>query len=370
MKKFILMALVAMTIFSCSKEDDNVTSNEPKSVKLSIKAGSLTRAVEQPVANGAKTTIHSLYVYFLDAPTGNIVSGSKAITGTDLQTIQEVNGLDITGVNSSAKYVYVVANANENGITLPTSGTLATIKAKTATMGSNNTGDWSNALLSNSDVANNGSIVLADNKYTANVSIMPDLSRIEISSIEAKTSGVDLPDYPIYSYDLKALYLNNYYSAFHIGGLANGTQVVLDGTADAIRANVPAWAKDVYGTALTGATTYTAAVGSGTLNDVWAYMLPAGNAPRVIFELENVSFGTVGNIVTPAVQTRFVTVKSFSFATGGGTVATFERGKVYKVKAVTFSANDTHENPNASDIDVTVTVEVLGWVGIDINPEL
>ncbi|MGL5729919.1 MAG: hypothetical protein ACRCX5_02195, partial [Bacteroidales bacterium] len=71
----------------------------------------------------------------------------------------------------------------------------------------------------------------------------------------------------------------------------------------------------------------------------------------------------------PAVRTRYVTVKGFK-ASGGTSITTFERGKVYKVSAVNFTAKDTHETPNATDIDVTVTVTVLAWEGINVDPEL
>lgn len=368
MKKLFLMALVAMTIFGCSKENDDITNSEVKVVKLSIKAGSLTRAVQQPLTNGEKTTIHSLYVYFLDAATGNVVSGSKAIAGADLTAIQSVDGLEITGVNTSAKYVYVVANYTENGVSLNGVTNLADIKAKTAMMSTTNTADWNKALLSNSDKSDNGAIrVITGNKASATVEIMPDLARIEIASLAAKTSGITAPDVAVTQYDLKGVYLNGYFTGFYIGGAPFDPAVALDLSGTALRNNVPTWAKDVYAPSLTGKTTYVAAdAPSGSSGNVWAYMLPAGTTPRIIFDIDNVTYG----INVPATQDKFITVKAFTESGTGTPLTEFLRGKVYKVTAVNFSAKDTHDTPNAEDINVTVTVDVLGWVGINIDPEL
>ncbi|MGL5772870.1 MAG: hypothetical protein ACRCX1_08840 [Bacteroidales bacterium] len=372
MKNILVMALAVTTIFSsCMKQDDIMPIEETKTVKLNINAGILTKASENPLATDAKTTISSLYVYFLDAAKdeGNILIGSKAITGGDLTMIQGA-GLEITGVSSSAKYVYVVANATENGITaLPASGTLATIKAKTVTMGSINTGDWTKALLSNSDKAGNGSIgTVTDGKATATIEVMPDLARIEILSLTATQNPVTAPDYNLKSYDLNGVYLNGYFLAFHIGGAANGAAETLL-TDGGVLNNVANWAKDVYGTPLTGNTVYTAANGGAT-GDVWAYMLPAGATPRIIFELGNVLYDDGNAGFQPAATTRYVTVKGFKSSGGTTSITTFERGKVYKVSAVNFTAKDTHETPNATDIDVTVTVTVLAWKGINVDPEL
>ncbi|MGL5730061.1 MAG: hypothetical protein ACRCX5_02950, partial [Bacteroidales bacterium] len=100
MKNILVMALAVTTIFSsCMKQDDIMPIEEgTKTVKLNINAGILTKASEKPLDTNAKTTISSLYVYFLDAAKdeGNILIGSKAITGGDLTLIQGV-GLEITG---------------------------------------------------------------------------------------------------------------------------------------------------------------------------------------------------------------------------------------------------------------------------------
>ncbi|MGL5790222.1 MAG: hypothetical protein ACRCXV_10105, partial [Bacteroidales bacterium] len=162
--------------------------------------------------------------------------------------------------------------------------------------------------------------------------------------------------------------LNGYFLAFHIGGAANGAAETLL-TDGGVLNNVANWAKDVYGTPLTGNTVYTAANGGAT-GDVWAYMLPAGATPRIIFELGNVLYDDGNAGFQPAATTRYVTVKGFKSSGGTTSITTFERGKVYKVSAVNFTAKDTHETPNATDIDVTVTVTVLAWKGINVDPEL
>ena len=363
MKKVFLMTLMAIAMIACNKEDDSIVNGDVKTVKLNIKAGALSRAVEQPLGNNATTSIHSLYVYFLDAASGNVVSGSKAITGIDLTAIQGA-GLEITGVSASARYVYVVANYAENSVDLSGITNLASIKAKTATMTTANTADWDKALLSNSDKSDNGKIgIVTNNKASATVEVMPDLSRLEISSLVARTVGIIAPDVAVTEYDLKGVYLNGYFSGFHVGGVADGSAATLV-TSGAGLSGVALWAKDVYApTSLAGKTTYTA---SSTPGEVWAYMIPAGATPRIIFDIDNVKYGTD----EPATQDKFITVKSFRDSGTNDLITEFLRGKVYKVSAVNFSAKDAHDTPNAEDIDVTVKVTVLNWVGIDINPEL
>lgn len=386
MKKILMTALVATTLFACSNQDESPLDNgATKTLKLSINAGGFTRAAGPAVANGAKTTISSLYVYFVDNANpeagGAVVLGSTALGTTEIAAAQTATGHEITGVNSAAKSVYVIANYTENGISLgDNAGTsIASIQQKVATMGAvsgtNNTTDWQKAVLSNaprSGVTNNGLIgAVVNNKAEVSVSIMPALSRVEIGTISADPDAAN--NLKVTGFDLKGVYLNGFYPQFNLKGEAKGTaHAISTATATAITevATTYPWFCDVYGTPLTSATTYSAGGGN-----VWAYMLPA-SAPRIIFDIDNVTYQ--GG--TPTTQDMFVTVKSFTYSAAGttpsGTVyaandpVVFERGCIYKVNTVLFDLGKIHENPNAENIDVTVKVTVLGWAGIEVNPIL
>lgn len=352
--RFLVVGLVAATVFGCAKSDDNNSNGADKQVTVKIKTTAVgTRAGDKTtVPFGAVSTVNDVTVFFLDG-NDRVVSSQGTMTPSEITT-----GKTFTGVNPATTKVYIVANTNNAGsplfpglASIGINQTKADIEALSAIAG---TQMGASAMGIDNVVLSGEAALTAINAtdYTAHVPVTPAVCRFEVTSI----TGIN----DITAFDLEGIYLNTYYPQFTIGGGSAGTYYGLS-VAEADLVNVAAYMKDTA-LAMTGSLSYKHA----DPTKVWAYAVPAGNtSPRIILRLDNVAIGGIGSLPS----TQYITVKNFTDHLTGDPVI-IKRGEVYVVRDIQFEGDDLTDLPNQDDINVTVTVEVKGWKVFLVDPQI
>lgn len=412
--KFFAVALAAITMFSCSKEDVNggkEDSTEGKGVRITIAKTSLnsgSKAVDGSWENKtAEIKENKITVYsFNDAA----LSAENTLNKRETITLTAGNGGVLEGiakVPTGTGYIYIVANVDNAklpvniGVT-----TLAELQAIT-----HNVSDYYGAIsetdlelvntkfvpMSNEDTKPNGiangTINKANNDdWKANVTILPAMSRIQVASVSGdNTQEAGKEETDITAYDFVGIYLNRYYEEFTLAGNGAGTPTELIYVGSGLTTVAP-WAKNVYTPAMTGKATVakkitykpedrviTPPATVVTPGSVWAYLvspvaLPTvgdattvnTNMPRVILQLDNIM---VNGEVFPY---EYVTVKNFKTMVNGQLVLLrqLDRNMIYHIEEIIFNASNLTEHPNQEDVEVDVIVTVKPWGFTQTTPEL
>lgn len=354
--KFFAVALAAMTIFSCSKENTNETErqNGTKTMEITIAKSHVnpsSRAIQDPSASNYKTPINGDITVFFFA------SNDAEAPLLDRQTVSMTSSVDnykgtATNVPSTSRYVYVVAN------TVPAATTIGATKLKDVRnqeLQIVNSADFQDITKIPMTNATNDAQAFTDVTtplMKVTVQIAPVMARIEVASTSSKAD--------ITAFDLVAVYMNGYYPSFTLGGEGAGT-FVDHVKSNADLANAAAWTFDNYAGGLTQQTSYNAGAGK-----VWAYMMApaeAGKLPTIVLQLDNVLVnGNTHNL-------NYITVKTFKKA-DQSLITTLDRNTIYKVTDISFSEDDTTVDPNQDKVSVEVTVEVLEWVEMTVEPGL
>lgn len=360
--KFLAMALAALTMFSCSKENHGPEVSEgERTMEISIaktKTSSGTKAPGVPQSDYTTPIVDDkveIFCFESDDDTKVIL---KKVAVTLQNNKAKISVPDNTG------YVYVVANASPV-VTVGTT-TLSGLKAVTFDVK-----DYQEIGIV--PMANIGTQVLDKTTdpllWELGVKIAPLMARLEIASVTGTNTGTDAEN-DVQSFNLVGVHINRYYTSFPLGGANSGTIVpeVTDGDQLRTISSDLAWTYDFFNPALTGQLTYTAvnAPNPGA-NTVWAYMLaPVASAetmPKIVLEISNVRVNNQNH------DLRFVTVKKFIDG-NGDVVTSLDRNSIYKVTDIRFTASKTTTDPNQEDVFVNVTVSVEKWNEHTITPEL
>jgi hypothetical protein len=386
-KLFMAALAVAMIFSSCNNEEiiDNGTTN------LTVKVDAATsRAIGAPSTNPhtiAVSTAAGTGMIFLIAP-DNSISQRAAITAA-----LQAGGQTFSNVPSSSR-VFVVANVTDAAVqtALTTVATFTDIQALMTAIGDYQTAAYTNVTLSNASGTPASIAIVNPTTATANVSISPVLSRIELAGV----TGGDYIDPTnannvtrITGFDVIGVFVDSYAPNFTYIGGAFGTLVEINQQKIADPAFTPAW------TGLQDRNIWTAAgaplvaapapiVGPPAISSpVWSYYVPAGNVSRLIIALDNVTFeeSTDGGItwVTTTPQTlytgiQYLTVGAYIVPSLDpvNPITNMLRGYIYQIAAdqMVFSTNNLHETPNPTDVNLTVNVTVQNWVLASSNPIL
>lgn len=361
MKKLILLTITALALFSCNNGEDDLTQERTKSVVVQFAPSALSRAVGTPVDATNKAEIKDYTIFFLDAA-DNVVAGTKtgnAAPGADAVVCPTVG--------ETAVSVYVVANTGSTlanivltDITPANKSTLATIKAKLASMDKQQA--ITSVVLANSSKANNGKIEVGAitegvAAYTASVQVAPVICRLEIGQI-CGTGNIT-------GFKLEGIYIDGHAVNFNVGGgydkTATGTNtkdgIYSIGVDNSQLVGFPDWFCDVPQIPITASPDGVTFVAKPADSKVWAYQLAAGAPmPKIIVKLSGVN-GVSG--------IKYVTVTSYKNAD-----PTLAPGTVYKIDKISFKMENTAEVPNATEKDVSVTVEVKNWDVVTLTPEV
>ncbi len=360
-KIFAMAALAAFALSSCSEGTKIETGKTQLKIKISsLKAAPQTRFLDDAGITG-ELELNDGYIFVVDA-TGNVVH-SEAIV------LSEVNGVGQTlKENSTPKEfasdsrVYILGNVPSD-VTVGNLATWADIQAEVSNV-TNNT-DYTDAALANSDGALASINIVADGEAEVTVSLTPLYSRMEL----AKVIGGE----QITGFSIVGVYVDEYYKEFTMTGAYSGTkkeqgkdldfdQVVTEGLG-----SLGPWnAVEVAGS-------YEAVADD---DKVWAFHMAAGSVPRFTIELNNITYevedpNNEGSFVPGTVDgSRYITVTGYSDAASKLPTGVFERGHIYKIGDIEFGLEHLGITPNIEAVTITVDVNVIDWVPVNLTPIL
>lgn len=403
MKKLLIIALAATTLFAaCSKDGGGGNPALPEgthslTVKASVPGMGESRA-DTGTAVGKTPAIDAMTLVFVKD--GIVDKLHTATVATITTTGETVSGIS-TGTVSNSIYVFggntdVPVNPAVAAL-VPATSTEAQVKAILYDMANQATGEDATKV---STRGYSTYTVVSGGTAAANLEVVPAVSRIEIKTVEAKTTPTDPAD-QVQSFDLEGIYINNTFKKigadYTVYPTAAGDIVNYDSENVIWASGYDARYHDAF-TTNTGAATYSAA-------DFWSYYtapaqqqsgasyvgtkIPEGGVavqylavPHIVCKLNNVMVGASAPGTLQAnpntagqwkgTNTLFVRVTKYK-TTGGVDINYFEPGKVYQIEKISFDATNLHSNPVPKPEDkhnVIATVVVKNWEGVVTDPVL
>ncbi|MEG2647249.1 MAG: hypothetical protein RR979_04855 [Mucinivorans sp.] len=372
---FLLASAAALALFSCQKQDDQISPPEvgdPINVNLRISGqSSSSRRVEDPAVAGDVSTLNSGLVFFLNKYDEVVGVRELALPNAALAT----TGQTFTGIKPAASKVYVVGNFMSVQPAIVTNlraaVNLAAIKALLPFTENQQLGHKNTILANVLDatppyVALDGAIKGTASPYTAQVLLGPIMSRIQVSDIQCV-------DPLVTSFIFKGIYIDNYYPNFSIATdrPGSGTLINIAQTTTGLTSITKLFEEASVSIVSNQKVVSASQMRSGVASSVWAYQVPstvAANAvPRIIVQLTN--FIVDPSVTLPSPQ--FLTVTGF-VDQNGVPITKFEAGKVYSIApgAFTFRIKDLYPTPNPLNVDVIVKVTVKPWTLVSVLPQL
>ncbi|GAB6118862.1 hypothetical protein [Dysgonomonas termitidis] len=384
--KFLSALTVALLLgfSSCSNDDakDNTDNGEKKSLFFKLDKEAIAKSEGVAVADGTKATLSSGYLYFVNSG-GTIIERYQLTTdaSSDLPngkiSIAEASapGVTISGIPGSVTAAHVFGNVpavDQNGatLTMPTSGSINTVKALTI-------GIASQVTTASCNLYGTANLVPAPvaPDYTCDVELNPTIARIELSDITVTGD--------ITGFTVDGIFIDNFDKVGSIGG-TTGTYSKIENGTDPAKFAVGGAIYPISDRGVTfddnGGTGYNAVskVAKPAGSNVWGYNLFAASTldggsavPIIVIRLKNIT--TTLNSTPGAVfaDPQYITIKGFRPAGGGALLTEISAGKVYKV-SLTVNAiepEDLAPVPNVDAINVTVTVNVVAWEAVPLAPE-
>lgn len=413
MKRILLMALAATSLFACNKQRATETQDPTGEsvVTLSIQQAASTKGVSNQKAAAEYSVIGSGKLYFLDAQ-NNYVS-QRELTATEITALANTsttsggNNVTITGVPNTATTLYFVANImTTDGAAFPqvegTTGTDSRLRI-----------DKLQANVTNVPMAGQSTTFApaTGSPRTTSVLLTPIVARVEVGQVTCENqngAGQPAVSADITGYKLSGVFINNIHQAVLLGGTPYLVGSPLDIKAQAgwatgwenyfTAANTvfpyyvggtPAAPSDWVANSMLTYCTPSGAVALSFYPDLtngststdpgltpkqaWGYQVAPSNTvavgsaadvPHVILKLTEVNY--VDNPF--GLKTQYVTVTKYKDDLGVA-VNEFKRGNVYRIKNLTFTHNEATNQPYEKNITVTATVTVAPWVINDINPD-
>lgn len=337
MKKIYFVALAALTMFSCSKENNESPDNgDTKTVTLTIESveriGSKAAEAE---GTAHKTPVADFTVYFINSSGGVVETRTTA-------TSSNGNSYVFDDVSGLASKLFIVANTDLIKTTL-TGSTLNGLKANVLEVKNYQTG-IDNVIMAPADASNITPTAGQEGKYEAAVTIAPVVARLEIAQLEA-ISAADITISDITEFTVANIYVNGYDPNMPLVGAASGR--VAGTTANFETTDL----KDT-GIAITSANNIAKL---HTADNVWAYQLFPGAAPTMVVQFSSITFAngtTITDKNTPANE-LCITVTGF-------TPTTFAAAKIYNVANIQFSSKNIGK-PYEATKNISVTLTVTDW---------
>lgn len=409
MKKIILTAIVATSLFACSKQDTTDTDNPTGEsiVTLSIQQPTSTKGVSDQKGDTEYAVIGSGKLYFIDA-SNNYIS-QRELTATEVTALSNTsttNGgktVTITGVPNTATTLYFVANIKTSaGTAFPqtdgTTGTDARLRI-----------DKLQANAINVPMAGQSTTFAptTGSPRTTSVLLTPLVARVEVGQVTVQ-NATPATNNDITGYKLSGVFVNNIHQAVLLGGtpylvgspidIKSQSGWGLDWTPYFTPANTafpyyvggtPAAPSDWVANSMA---TYCTPTGTAALSfypdltygststdptvtpkRAWAYQVvpsttvalgSTADVPHIILQLTEVTY-----FDNPLGQTtQYVTVTKYKDV-NNNPVTEFKRGNVYRIQNLTFTHNEATNQPYQANITVTATVTVAPWVINNINPD-
>lgn len=414
MKKILFMALAASTLFACSKQETTDPENPTgeTSVTLSIQQNPSTRGVSDQKGDQEFAVIGSGKLYFLDA--SNNYLSQRELTASEITNLANTsttpggNTVTITGVPNTANRLYFVANIKTTAgstYTQVDGTTAADARLRIDKLQADATYVPMSGL--SSDFTQVSGI-----NYSTSVLLTPIVARVEVGQVTCHNeagAGQPAVSGDIAGYKLSGVFINNIHQSVLLSGAPYLVGSPLDIKSQAGWAT-PGWINfftsantvfPYYSGGIPAApadwtansmATYCAPLGAAALSfypdltngatstdpglttkQAWGYQIvpsttvapgsPA-DVPHIILKLTEVTYEN--NPFGKNIQ--YVTVTKYKDASNNP-VAVFLPGNVYRITNLTFTHNETSDQPYENNINVTATVTVAPWLINNINPD-
>jgi hypothetical protein len=407
MKKINVMTYVAivalLALGSCTKENGGEADpGEMTTVKFQVSyEGGTSRAVANPLNTGDLLTLKAGHIFFTDGG-GNIVRHVGIVEGANLTSgpgservsLTTVMGEEavILNVPASVQRCYILANdvaakiGGSTGVTGNQEGNnISTILNLTTTAPNLNSaaGDLSTVAQfgSGTIVPGAGQTAVGNVPYDAavEVPIRALTSRIQIKKItggvfEYKDSEDEDQQITIDNFTVEGIYINNYYSEMTVAStwpsaVVNHLQDVTKYTT----AGTAPYSSTGNGYKLADAPLAQAdnslIVAPADNSKVWAYnVFPTSesaannaNVPHIIIKLSSVTFTDSGTGAQNTLTNQYLTIAKIMTQGGSATVNAFLPNNSYTFNDIVFDYSKLSPLPEATEIDVLVTVDLIKW---------
>lgn len=411
-KRTALLTILVSALFACDDKEtiEDVPVSGINNVTLSVEQSAFTKGVNNQKGAIEYAILGSGKLYFLNSSYNSIFQ--RQLTPAEVSTLANTsltatsgNAVTISGVPSSAQYLYFMANIKTDvGQTFP--AVEGTSSADARLRLDRLQGSAQNVPMSGLSPAFTQS---SANNYTATVDISPIVARIELGQVTCQNAIIGTPiSTDITGYKLSGVFINNV-----------NQYVLLDGTpylnAPVNIVNQAAWATD-YATYFTanpnfphyaggspaapndwtanayvdyctpsasGLVFYPDATNGATLTPpvatpkpAWAYQIcpstipasgqttPVADIPHIILKLTEVQY--VNNPL--GATTLYVVVSKYKDSITNKNILEFKRGNVYRIDNLVFNQTQATNKPYDTNISVTCSVTVKPWVINSISP--
>lgn len=377
MKKNLLMALAAMTLFSCSKENDSVVPDltGTKNVSLSI-ARMTTRAVDDPdVADKTYTAVEDGVIYFFDQSDAKVFT--RVLTEEELTALSSNDHEDaviVVAVPQSATSIVMIANykaSTANEYSAITAVTKTGISETAIAVGTQISTGVEKVILSGTATIKDVDVNATPPTAAADITITPIVSRLEIAGIAAKhkTEG-QVATGEINSFRLLGVFIPNYYATGYIvegigqGNLVKPTTVAdYDGNTEPFDAKLFDYKTDGHTLPLEEGKSFA------------YHTFPATgvtNLPNIVLKVDQVTYNT-GLVADASYENgavQYLTVSDYYTEAnkGGDKVSNFNAAMIYRINSLLFGLENLGPNPFTQNKTVTVTVTVKEWTLQEIFP--
>lgn len=401
--KYFMLGLAGLAFAACSNDEDVTNGREDGRVRVTLSLGrtEATRSVGQTAA-GLYNDVTDLKIVFYNTAGAYVaVPSSGTIGGVDYDNEKAINDavkkglteatdhkvtVELKEVPSSASQIYIVANSegktNQIGTTSLNDARKTEIHLKNQIKG-----DFTRFSGEESRMTGLGDI---DGAGNATVQLRPAPSRIEMAKVTAVPvpSGETWGGAEINSFTIMGFYINAFRVSGYLDGKALNLPEITDGAQDygsekaeytkgkyegktwGMMCDEPAEAAYTYTEGDGTNTVYTAIPTTAT--DYYGYMLLQGTPCHVVVKLSV-------NYADNTTAEKFLTITNYKYSStftdylnqthqAGENVAEFLRGHVYKLSDIKFDVTDLTDVPYETTKTVTAEVEVLPWVGVEVEP--
>lgn len=392
--KYFMLGLAGLAFAACSNDEDVTNQNEEGKVRVTLSLGKTDTRALSPTAKGVYNTVTDLKIIFYNSAgayvahpvsgtVGDVPYNNETAVSNAVATLNSGHSatIELKEIPSSATQMLVVANSNNktNGVSTQS---LKAARETTIYLKQQVINNYQTFEGEESRMTGLATIKTENGVSTANVQLKPVPSRIELKDVTAQKlpTGVEWGGVDIKSFEVLGFYVNAFYETGFLDATDDPNRPKIDNAGETKNYTKAAYTTAGWGFMCDEPTDgqMTSQAGTEGSNVIWenivtdrndkyfGYMAIKGTPVDVVIKL-NVTFtdGTTG--------IKYLTIRNYTYAAGqdgytaGERVSTFERGTVYRVNNVTFDVRDLTDVPYEKTINLTATVEVLPWVGVDVN---
>lgn len=381
MKKTMIALLATGVAFaSCSKDDASSTPEavpgEKTEVSVRIKENAVSRAEAEDIGS-AGLNLGPGYLFFTDSRgsiTRQIEIVSSGASGDDKKNVADfkaAEGATISNVPSNSVSSYLLSNANMTLTKSYVGNNISEIKGMDLSV--NDMYDAAGGGVGKVPLWGVGTVLPDGTNLKTEVTVTAMGARLQLKEI---AGGAD-----IVSFSVEGIFINNYFASMPVGKNVAASSIT-DNDSDASKyttagyAAFPGLFDNTDGT-YTGGKSYTP-LKDGLENPVWAYNVfpndgitgaDSETVAHIVIRLKDVVYND-GTKDIALEGSQFLTVKGFKEAGEEDLIATLKSGYVYTVNKLEFSRKDITDVPEVETVTGTVTLNMIPWVPVGVDPAL